>query len=72
MHALEENEYYYVSLFGLCSADDIHSEVLAAANPNLGNIQKTVESVGNLGVKAGGLWSIASVLPNVVLQLLDD
>ena len=62
---IPDNECFYVSLFGVQTVEQLHSEVFAAANPTMAK----VESVLNSGTKPvsemGGAWSLVGAVPGV-------
>ena len=67
---LSEDDYYYVSLFGLTSTDEIHAAVLAAAVPALATTDKVLSGIGKTGEKVGGYFSIAGLLPLVTSAIM--
>ncbi len=62
--ALKEYERYYVSLFGLQTADDVHFAMLAEMDPNLAKARKFFDSFGDAANRLGGPFKLASPKKN--------
>jgi len=60
--ALKKCEYYYVSLYGLQSAADIHSEILAVADPNLEAARGIIKNISKATTDARGVYAISGAL----------
>ena len=70
-NCLSENEHYYVSLFGLTSADKIHAAILAEMYPSLANMSEVFSGVEKAAEKAGGLYSIlGAIAPETINAVL--
>lgn len=68
---LSEGEYYYVSLFGLTSTDEIHALVLAEASPNLAKVDKVSAEMGKASRAAGGLFALlGTIAPTAINAIL--
>lgn len=64
--ALAENEIYYVSLFGLQSADEAHSAVLAAMDPTLSEAKNIISHLGKTAREMGGIFALGGLIPRVM------
>lgn len=68
---LSEDDYYYVSLFGLTSIDEIHASVLSEVDPKLSKIDKVVSGFGKASGSAGGLYAVlGNAAPTVISAVL--
>ena len=70
--ALNENERYCISLFGLVSADDIFSAVYAAQYPSGDKVKKAVKATKDLKIGLSGVASlpVGEIAAGVVSALL--
>ncbi|MCR9196988.1 MAG: KAP family NTPase, partial [Hyphomonas sp.] len=68
--ALPETERIYVSLFGVRSVEQLHAEVVAAANPSLEKIAKAAEQAGAAAKNLGGMFAIGAAASPVVSAML--
>lgn len=57
--AIPENDAYYVSLFGLSSADDIVAAVYSAMFPKKAALRRTAERIGDVSAEVPGIGSFA-------------
>ena len=68
---LSEDEHYYVSLFGLTSADEIHASVLSEADPTLAKISQVFSKFRQVSDSAGGLYAaLGNVAPTAINAVL--
>lgn len=67
---LLENERWYVSLFGLASANEVHSAILSKIDPKLELAKSVATTVGATSQKIGGLFAIGSILPSLANNIL--
>lgn len=61
MHALEADERYYVSLFGVESANEVHALVLEEVDPKQAKRNKTFDKIGEQANNIGGWASLLSL-----------
>lgn len=61
-----EDACYYVSLFGVQTVEQLHSEVFAVAWPGLSRASGAVEKIGSTANSMGGLWSLGGMASGVV------
>lgn len=62
---LREEDRLYVSLFGVQTVEQLHSEVFAAADPTLAKAEKLVGRSSNLVAGMSGPWALANAIPSV-------
>ena len=67
---IPEGERIYVSLFGVQTVDQIHSEVLAAAFPLVGKANKAFKQSSDAMAGAGGVWALAGAAPALISSIL--
>ena len=67
---LSQNEQWYVSLFGLASANEIHSAILSKVDPKLELAKSVATTLGATSEKMGGLFAVGSVLPDLANNIL--
>lgn len=70
LQALPEEERIYVSLFGVRSVEQLHAEVVAAANPSLEKIARAAEQAGGVAKNLGGPFAIGAAASPVVSAML--
>lgn len=63
LEALNEEERYYISLFGLESAKDVHALVLQEVDPKAAKRTKAIEEIGSVAKNTGGWLGIFSAAP---------
>lgn len=68
--ALAEEEQYYVSLFGLQTAEDVHSAVIAVTDPTLAKVRAVVDRVGDTAKDMGGPFALGGLIPGVMNRLV--
>ena len=61
-HYLAEKERWYVSVYGLGSANDIHSAILSQIDPKLELTKTAVTKIGEMSKNVGGLFAVGNVL----------
>lgn len=66
--AIPEDERYYVSLFGLQTASEIHSEVFAAYDPSSSKYRDMFSAGAETAQKAGGIISLFGGLTEGIIQ----
>lgn len=59
MHAIPEEQRYYVSLFGLHTTDEVVSEVFASMFPTQAKLRKAISAVKDTTVEVGGIGTMA-------------
>ncbi|MGN7773540.1 hypothetical protein [Phyllobacterium sp. 22552] len=62
-NSLSAEKYYYVSLFGIQSVEQLHAEVLAAAFPTLDKAGKFFNWVGETSKDVGGIFALGGAAP---------
>lgn len=62
----EKDEEYYVSLFGLQTADDVHAAVLAVMDPKMAKVKSFVGGAGKAAEGLGGLASLLGTVPKML------
>lgn len=65
-----KSERWYVSLFGLASANEIHSAIMSKVDPKLELARSVLTRVGATSEKIGGLFAAGSVLPDLANNIL--
>ena len=63
LKCLKEDERYYVSLFGLQSAADVHSAVLAEVDPKLAGAKRLLGGLEDKAASAGGWFAVGGLVP---------
>lgn len=61
---IPEDQRIYISLFGVQTVEQLHSEVFAAQFPLLGTAQKHLDKGAKDMASGGGLWAIAGSAPS--------
>ncbi|MEG1691254.1 MAG: P-loop NTPase fold protein, partial [Hafnia sp.] len=68
---LLKESIYYISLFGLKTAEEIHSSVFAAMHPLQSFIKKGADSLKDTGIEAPGLsLNLGGIAPTLASALL--
>lgn len=62
---LREEDRLYVSLFGVQTVEQLHSEVFAAAAPTLAKAEKLVGKSSEVVAGMNGTWALANAIPSV-------
>jgi len=62
---IHESDRLYVSLFGVQTIEHLHSEVFAAAAPNMAKAKSMVSEVSKVVSNISGSWALAGVAPGV-------
>ena len=65
LQCFPEEERLYVSLFGVQTVDQLHSEVFAAAAPNIAKVESFVAKGSETVAGMKGFWALASAAPSV-------
>ena len=69
-HYLAEKERWYVSVYGLGSANDIHSAILSQIDPKLELTKTAVTKIGEMSKNVGGLFAVGNVLSGMANNIL--
>jgi KAP family P-loop domain len=64
--ALKDGERYYVSLFGLKTAEEVHSAIYVEMNPTLAQAKAVVEKAGETAKNMGGLFAVGGIVPSLM------
>ncbi|MBL4692198.1 MAG: hypothetical protein JKY92_02590 [Magnetovibrio sp.] len=67
---LPKEERYYISLFGLQTADDVHAAVLAEMDPTFAKVQSVVASAGDVANGFGAVGKLFGAIPNLVNSVI--
>ena len=67
---LSENESWYVSLFGLPSATEIHHAILSKVDPKLELTRSVISKVGATSQIMGGIYAVGHVFSGIVNNIL--
>lgn len=62
---IPDEKRLYISLFGVQTVEQLHSEVFAAAAPTLAKAEKVVGKGSDVVSGAGGLFAMAGAIPSV-------
>jgi len=62
---LPEEDRLYVSLFGVQTVEQLHSEVFAAAAPTMAKAEKMVGKGSDIVAGMKGPWALAGAIPSV-------
>ena len=65
-----QSERWYVRLFGLASANEIHSAILSRIDPKLKLARSVATTLGETSEKMGGLFAVGRVLPDLTNNIL--
>ncbi|MDV6330029.1 hypothetical protein [Asticcacaulis sp. 201] len=68
--AIPESQRFYVSLFGLQSAQDIHAEVAAVMDPKMAGLKKIISAGASFGNSAPGAWKLMGSGAAIVNSLI--
>lgn len=62
---IPDEKRLYISLFGVQTVDQLHSEVFAAAAPTMAKAEKVVGKGSDVVAGVGGLFAMAGAIPSV-------
>jgi len=72
LNALALHEYYYVSLYGLKSADEVHAAIFAEVAPTKSKIKKWTSKVGDAVGAVGGSFKLAVPFSSLVNSFIKN